>query len=85
MRYEKDKYFHSFGRLSHPKKDRLNRNFVVDSRLSNIEQFFIFRYLLKDLIFLSGLFFVPIAPPILKNRNQNNANQIVSGVRTWHW
>nr|WP_321410543.1 hypothetical protein [uncultured Carboxylicivirga sp.] len=60
----------------HPVDDKLNNDFsFVEAVTFNNEQFFIFRYFLKDLIFLSGLFFVKSFALTLFNNSQIKNNK----------
>ncbi|MCU4164668.1 hypothetical protein [Carboxylicivirga caseinilyticus] len=60
----------------HPVDDKLSNGFSFFSDVTyNKEQFFIFRYFLKDLIFLSGLFFVKSSVLSLFNNSQTKNNK----------
>jgi len=79
MRQQIELYLKRLRHSNHPDKDGLVRRFFSFSfNHINVEQLIIFRYL-KDLIFISGLFFVlKISPKIKLNVNINcNPNQIM--------
>lgn len=77
MRQEENKYFRLKNQSYHPDNNgKIAFFFSFNSRLT-VEQFIFFRYL-KDLIFQSGLFFVPqlVAVNSSKFQNQSKTNHI---------
>lgn len=82
MRQQIDQYLRRRKSNNHPGKDDFQRRFSVYSfNHFNVEQLIDFRYFQKDLIFISGLFFVLILHPIdcfLANTNYS-PNQIMWG------
>nr|WP_319398152.1 hypothetical protein [uncultured Carboxylicivirga sp.] len=79
MKKEMNKYWLQNCHTYHPVTKRFSNDisFVKDFSIVK-EQFFIFRYFLKDLIFLSGLFFVNFSAQyfhLIFKPNTNNINR----------
>jgi len=77
MKQEENKYFRLKNHFYHPDNDgKIAFFFLFISRFI-VEQFIILRYL-KDLIFSSGLFFVPqcLSLSISEVKNQSRTNHI---------
>ncbi len=80
MRQQMNQYLRRRKSDNHPGKDGLATRFSLFSfNRFNVEQLIIFRYFQKDLIFISGLFFVLIFPfkASLITINISNPNQIM--------